>query len=204
MVGLFVAGWYPSEEKAVMNIPLFTLAASLLTMAFPILMLLSGKYTSIVPWLTLISALLIGIALLSTYSQRRVLILHRGIHVGVVYFCLALFFAFMDHYSPYIGLLFCFLLFIVTFRVANKTSAGYGVQFRREWDTNRLLKLESKRLSHWNIVNAKASNGLMAVSRTKQQLAVLYCTFDEEGCWLHLDVFSQQIFNLDGFLIEDA
>ena len=204
MVGLFVAGWHPSEEKAVMNIPLFTLAASLLTMAFSILMLLSGKYTSFVPWLTLISALLIGIALLSTYSQRRVLILHRGVHVGVVYFCFALFFAFMDHYSPYLGLLFCFLLFIVTFRVANKTSAGYGVQFRREWDTNRLLKLESKRLSHWNIVNAKASNGLMAVSRTKQQLAVLYCTFDEEGCWLHLDVFSQQIFNLDGFLIEDA
>ena len=32
----------------------------------------------------------------------------------------------------------------------------------------------------------------------------LYCTFDEGGCWLHLDVFSQQIFNLDGFLIEDA
>ena len=81
---------------------------------------------------------------------------------------------------------------------------GYGVQFRREWDAQRLLKLHSKRLGHWNIVNAKASNGLMAVSRTKQQLAVLYCTFDDEGCWLHLDVFSEQIFDLDGFLIEDA
>ena len=204
MVGLFVEGWYPSEEKAVMNIPLFTLAASLLTMAFPILMLLSGKYTSFVPWLTLLSAVLIGVALLSTFSQRRVLILHRGVHVGVVYFALAILFAFMDRYSPYIGLLFCVLLFIVTFRVANKTSAGYGVQFRREWDAKRLLKLQSKRLGHWNIVNAKASNGLMAVSRTKQQLAVLYCTFDDEGCWLHLDVFSEQIFDLDGFLIEDA
>lgn len=204
MVGLFVADWYPSEEKAVMNIPLFTLAGSLLTMAFPLLMLLSGKYTSFVPWLTLISAVLIGLALLSTFSQRRVLILHRGVHVGVVYFGLAIIFAFMEQYSPYIGLLFCVLLFIVTFRVANKTSAGHGVQFRREWDASRLLKLNPKRLGHWNIVNAKASNGIMAVSRTRHQLAVVYCTFDEEGCWLHLDVFSQQIFNLEGFLIEDA
>ena len=100
MVGLFVADWYPSEEKAVMNIPLFTLAASLLTMAFPVLMLLSGKYTAFVPWLTLISAVFIGVALLSTYSQRRVLILHRGVHVGVVYFALAILFAFMEQYSP--------------------------------------------------------------------------------------------------------
>ena len=33
MVGLFVEGWYPSEEKAIMNIPLFTMAGSLLTLS---------------------------------------------------------------------------------------------------------------------------------------------------------------------------
>ena len=41
MIGLFVGGWYPSEEKAIMITPLFTMAGSLLTMAFPILMLIS-------------------------------------------------------------------------------------------------------------------------------------------------------------------
>ena len=84
MVGLFVEGWYPSEEKAVMVIPLFTMAASLLTMAFPVLMLISGRYTSFVPWFILISDILLGLALLSTFSQRRVLILHRGVHLSVI------------------------------------------------------------------------------------------------------------------------
>ena len=43
----------------------------------------------------------------------------------------------------------------------------------------------------------------MALSRTKHQLAVLFCTFDEDGCWLHLDVFSEDIFNLEQFLFEE-
>ena len=71
MVGLFVGGWYPSEEKAIMITPLFTMAGSLLTMAFPILMLLSGKHTTFVPWLILVSNLLLGLALFSTFSQRQ-------------------------------------------------------------------------------------------------------------------------------------
>ena len=62
MVGLFVDGWYPSEKKAVMTTPLFTMAGSLLTMAFPVLMLVSGKYTSLVPWFILISDALLGLA----------------------------------------------------------------------------------------------------------------------------------------------
>ena len=178
MVGLFFDGWYPSEEKAVMIIPLFTMAASLLTMAFPILMLISGRYTSFVPWLILISDILLGLALLSTFSQRRVLILHRGaLSAG---------------------------LFVTTFRVASKTSAGYGVQFRKEWVASKYLKLDAKRLGHWKIINAKPTNGLMAISRTSRQLAVMYCRFEDDGCWLHLDVFSQDIFNLEHFLFEEA
>ena len=203
MVGLFVEGWYPSEKKAVMVIPLFTLAGSLLTMSFPILMLISGKYLSFVPWLICISAALIGIGLLTTFSQRRVLILHRGVHLSVVFLFLSILLSFMDTVSLWFGLLFCIALFITTFRVANKTSAGFGVQFRREWSSSKYLKLHPGRLGHWSILNSKPTSGLMAISRTKKHLAVLYCQFDDEGCWLHLDVFSSDIFDLERFLLED-
>ena len=203
MVGLFVDGWYPSEEKAVMNTPLFTMAASLLTMAFPVLMLISGKYMSFVPWLILISNLLIGLALLTTFSQRRVLILHRGVHLSVLLFLGSIGFLFFDHIFHWLSLAICAGLFAITFAIANKTSAGYGVQFRREWDASRYLRLDQHRLGHWKILNAKPTNGLMALSRTKHQLAVLFCTFDEAGCWLHLDVFSEDIFNLEQFLFEE-
>jgi len=203
MVGLLIEGWYPSEEKAVMNTPLFTLAGSLLTMAFPALMLLSGKHTKFVPWLLLITALLIGTALLSTFFQRRVLILHRSVHLGVVLFFLVLVTAFMESISSWIGIFLCVCFFFTTFHLANKTSAGYGVQFRRQWDSSKYLKLSPSRYTHWKIVNAKPNNGIMAVSRTKQQLAVMYCEYDEDGCWLHLDVFSGTLFNLAGFLFEE-
>ena len=203
MVGLFVGGWYPSEEKAIMITPLFTMAGSLLTMAFPILMLLSGKHTAFVPWLILVSNLLLGLALFSTFSQRRVLVLHRGVHLSVVLFVASVVCVFVDQISHWIALGFCFGLFFTTYRVAEKTSAGFGVQFRREWDARTYLQLNPSRLDHWKVMNAKPSNGLMAISRTKQQLAVMYCEFGDDGCWLHLDVFSEQIFDLEQFLVEE-
>ena len=203
MVGLFVGGWYPSEEKAIMITPLFTMAGSLLTMAFPILMLISGKHTSFVPWLILISNVLLGLALYSTFSQRRVLVLHRGVHLSVVFFIASVVSVFLDQISQWVALGFCLGLFFTTYRVAEKTSAGYGVQFRREWETKTYLKLNPNRLNQWKIVNAKPTNGIMALSRTKQQLAVMYCQFDGKECWLHLDVFSDQIFNLEQFLFEE-
>ena len=193
MVGLFVEGWYPSEEKAVMIIPLFTMAASLLTMAFPVLMLISGRYTSFVPWFILISDILLGLALLSTFSQRRVLILHRGVHLSAILLLTSITFAFLEATSLWFALALSIGLFVTTFRVASKTSAGYGVQFRKEWVASKYLKL-----------NAKPTNGLMAISRTNRQLAVMYCRFDEDECWLHLDVFSEDIFNLEHFLFEEA
>ena len=203
MVGLFVEGWYPSEEKAVMIIPLFTMAASLLTMAFPVLMLISGRYTAFVPWLILISDILLGLALLSTFSQRRVLILHRGVHLSAILLLASVASIFVQGASLWFALALSAGLFVTTFRVASKTSAGYGVQFRKEWVASKYLKLNTKRLSHWKIVNAKPTNGLMAISRTNRQLAVLYCRFEDDGCWLHLDVFSQDIFNLQHFLSEE-
>lgn len=204
MVGLFVEGWYPSEEKAVMIIPLFTMAASLLTMAFPVLMLISGRYTSFVPWFILISDILLGLALLSTFSQRRVLILHRGVHLSAILLLTSITFAFLEATSLWFALALSIGLFVTTFRVASKTSAGYGVQFRKEWVASKYLKLNAKRMGHWKIVNAKPTNGLMAISRTNRQLAVMYCRFDEDECWLHLDVFSEDIFNLEHFLFEEA
>ena len=204
MVGLFVDGWYPSEEKAVMIIPLFTMAASLLTMAFPILMLISGRYISFVPWLILISDILLGLALLSTFSQRRVLILHRGVHLSAILLLASVTFVFVQSASLWFALALSAGLFVTTFRVASKTSAGYGVQFRKEWVASKYLKLDAKRLGHWKIINAKPTNGLMAISRTSRQLAVMYCRFEDDGCWLHLDVFSQDIFNLEHFLFEEA
>ena len=203
MVGLFVEGWYPSEEKAVMIIPLFTMAASLLTMAFPILMLISGSYISFVPWLILISDILLGLALLSTFSQRRVLILHRGVHLSAILLLASVASIFVQAASLWFALALSGGLFVTTFRVASKTSAGYGVQFRKEWVASKYLKLNTKRLSHWKIINAKPTNGLMAISRTNRQLAVMYCRFEDDGCWLHLDVFSQDIFNLQHFLSEE-
>ena len=203
MVGLLIEGWYPSEEKAVMNTPLFTLAGSLLAMAFPALMLLSGKHTKFVPWLLLTTALLIGTALLSTFFQRRVLILHRSVHFGVLLFFLVPMTAFIESISSWIAIFLCVCFFFSTFHLANKTSAGYGVQFRRQWDSSEYLKLSPSRYTHWKIVNAKPNNGIMAVSRTKQQLAVMYCEYDQDGCWLHLDVFSGTMFNLAGFLFEE-
>ena len=204
MVGLFVDGWYPSEEKAVMIIPLFTMAASLLTMAFPILMLISGRYISFVPWLILISDILLGLALLFTFSQRRVLILHRGVHLSAILLLASVAFVFVQAASLWFALALSAGLFVTTFRVASKTSAGYGVQFRKEWVASKYLKLNGKRLGHWKIINAKPTNGLMAISRTSRQLAVMYCRFDDDECWLHLDVFSQDIFNLEHFLSEEA
>lgn len=203
MVGLFVDGWYPSEERAVMILPLFTMAGSLLTMAFPILMLVSGKYIFLVQWFILVTNALLGLALFSTFSQRRVLVLHRGVHLSVLLLLLSLCSAFLIEVSLWIPLGLCACLFVATYRVANQTSAGRGVQFRREWNPSRYLKLNPSRLGHWNILNAKPNNGLMAISRTKQQLALMYCAFDEEGCWLHLDVFSEKIFDLERFLFEE-
>ena len=203
MVGLFVDGWYPSEEKAVMIIPLFTMAASLLSMAFPLLMLVSGKYTTFVPWLILVSNIFLGVALLSTFSQRRVLILYRGVHLSVILLLASVLSVFSDQFSQWLALVLCASLFVTTYRTASKTSAGYGVQFRREWDATSYLHLNPNRRHEWKILNTKPSNGIMALSRTKHQLAVVYCQFDEEGCWLHLDVFSGQIFNLEQFLLEE-
>ena len=114
MVGLFVGGWYPSEEKAIMITPLFAMAASLLTMAFPILMLLSGKYTAFVPWLILVSNLLLGLALFSTFSQRRVLVLHRGVHLSAVLFLASIVSVFADQTSQWVALGFCFSFFFTT------------------------------------------------------------------------------------------
>ena len=31
----------------------------------------------------------------------------------------------------------------------------------------------------------------------------MYCEFQDDGCWLHLDVFSEQIFDLEQFLVEE-
>ena len=127
--------------------PLFTMAGSLLTMAFPILMLLSGKHTAFVPWLILVSNLLLGLALFSTFSQRRVLVLHRGVHLSVVLFVASVVCVFVDQISHWIALGFCFGLFFTTYRVAEKTSAGFGVQFRREWDSKTYLQLNPSRLN---------------------------------------------------------
>ena len=110
---------------------------------------------------------------------------------------------FSDQFPQWVALILCAGLFVTTYGTASKTSAGYGVQFRREWDATSYLNLNPKRRHEWKILNAKPSNGIMALSRTKHQLAVVYCQFDDEGCWLHLDVFSGQIFDLEQFLLEE-
>ena len=104
MVGLFVDGWFPSEERPVMMIPLFTMAWSLFTLVCPILLLLSGKYTQLVPWFIMASILLLGFALFSTMSQRRVLILHRGVHFSGVLLATVLILTFSDSVSLWVPL----------------------------------------------------------------------------------------------------
>ena len=203
MVGLFVDGWFPSEERPVMIIPLFTMAWSLFTLVCPILLLISGKYTHIVPWFLLASILLLGFALSSTMSHRRVLILHRGVHLVGLLIMAGLILTFIDSISSWVPLGIVWIQFILTYHIANRTSAGFGVQFRHEWNPKTILVISPVQRNQWHILNARPSNGLMGILRKKGTIGALYCTFEEDGCWLHLDVFCKDHFDLNGILIEE-
>ena len=203
MVGLFVDGWFPSEERPVMIIPLFTMAWSLFTLVCPILLIISGKYTEVVPWFILASILLLGFALFSTMSQRRVLILHRGVHASGLLMSTALILAFIESISAWVPLGIGWIQFGITYRVANRTSAGFGVQFRHQWNPKTLLELSANHKNQWHLLNTRPSNGLMAILRKSGVIGAMYCTFEEDDCWLHLDVFSNEFFDLNGILIEE-
>lgn len=203
MVGLFVDGWFPSEERPVMIIPLFTMAWSLFTLVCPILLILSGKYTEVVPWFILASILLLGFALFSTMSQRRVLILHRGVHASGLLMSAALILAFIESVSAWVPLGIGWIQFGITYRIANRTSAGFGVQFRHQWNPKTLLELSANHKNQWHLLNTRPSNGLMAILRKNGVIGAMYCTFEENDCWLHLDVFSKEFFDLNGILIEE-
>ena len=140
MVGLFVDGWFPSEERPVMIIPLFTMAWSLFTLVCPILLLISGKYTQLVPWFIMASILLLGFALFSTMSQRRVLILHRGVHLSGVLLATVLILTFIDSVSSWVPLGLSWMQFTLTYHVANRTAAGLGFSSV----TNGIQKLFSR------------------------------------------------------------
>ena len=163
MVGLFVDGWFPSEERPVMIIPLFTMAWSLFTLVCPILLIISGKYTEVVPWFILASILLLGFALFSTMSQRRVLILHRGVHASGLLMSAALILAFIESVSAWVPLGIGWIQFGITYRIANRTSAGFGVQFRHQWNPKTLLELSANHKNQWHLLNTRPSNGLMAI-----------------------------------------
>ena len=186
-----------------MMIPLFTMAWSLFTLVCPILLLISGKYTHLVSWFLLASILLLGFALFSTMSHRRVLILHRGVHLIGLLLITGLILTFIDSVSSWIPLGIVWIQFSLTYHIANRTSAGFGVQFRHEWNPKTLLEISPVQRNQWHILNARASNGLMAILRKKGTIGALYCTFEEDGCWLHLDVFSKDFFDLNGILIEE-
>jgi hypothetical protein len=203
MVGLFVDGWFPSEERPVMIIPLFTMAWSLFTLVCPILLLLSGKYTQLVPWFIMASILLLGFALFSTMSQRRVLILHRGVHFSGVLLATVLILTFIDSVSLWVPLGLSWMQFTLTYHVANRTAAGFGVQFRHKWNAKTLLEITPIQKNQWHLLNTRASNGLMGILRKKGTIGALYCTFEEDGCWLHLDVFSKEFFDLNGLIFEE-
>jgi hypothetical protein len=203
MVGLFVDGWFPSEERPVMIIPLFTMAWSLFTLVCPILLIISGKYTEVVPWFILASILLLGFALFSTMSQRRVLILHRGVHASGLLMSAALILAFIESVSAWVPLGIGWIQFGIMYRIANRTSAGFGVQFRHQWNPKTLLELSANHKNQWHLLNTRPSNGLMAILRKNGVIGAMYCTFEENDCWLHLDVFSNEFFDLNGILIEE-
>ena len=203
IVGLFVDGWFPSEERPVMIIPLFTMAWSLFTLVCPILLIISGKYTEVVPWFILASILLLGFALFSTMSQRRVLILHRGVHASGLLMSAALILAFIESVSAWVPLGIGWIQFGITYRIANRTSAGFGVQFRHQWNPKTLLELSANHKNQWHLLNTRPSNGLMAILRKNGVIGAMYCTFEENDCWLHLDVFSNEFFDLNGILIEE-
>ncbi|GEM_PF-686474 len=203
MVGLFVDGWFPSEERPVMMTPLFTMAWSMFTLVCPILLLISGKYTYLVPWFLLASILLLGFALFSTMSHRRVLILHRGVHLIGLLIITGLILTLIDSVSSWIPLGIVWIQFSLTYHIANLTSAGFGVQFRHEWNPKTILEISPVQRNQWHILNTRASNGLMAILRKKDTIGALYCTFEEDGCWLHLDVFCKDFFDLNGILIEE-
>lgn len=203
MVGLFVDGWFPSEERPVMIIPLFTMAWSLFTLVCPILLIIAGKYTEKVPWFILASILLLGFALFSTMSKRRVLILHRGVHVSGFLMTAALILAFIESVPALVPLGIGWIQFGITYHIANRTSAGYGVQFRHQWNPKTPLEISPIKKSQWHILNTRASYGLMAVLRKKGVIGAMYCTFEEDDCWLHIDVFSKDFFDLNGILIEE-
>ena len=203
MVGLFVDGWFPSEERPVMIIPLFTMAWSLFTLVCPILLIISGKYTEVVPWFILASILLLGFALFSTMSQRRVLLLHRGVHASGLLMSAALILAFIESVSALVPLGIGWIQFGITYRIANRTSAGFGVQFRHQWNPKTLLELSANHKNQWHLLNTRPSNGLMAILRKNGVIGAMYCTFEEDDCWLHLDVFSNEFFDLNGILIEE-
>ena len=203
MVGLFVDGWFHSEERPVMIIPHFTMARSLFTLVCPILLIISGKYTEVVPWFILASILLLGFALFSTMSQRRVLILHRGVHASGLLMSAALILAFIESVSAWVPLGIGWIQFGITYRIANRTSAGFGVQFRHQWNPKTLLELSANHKNQWHLLNTRPSNGLMAILRKNGVIGAMYCTFEENDCWLHLDVFSNEFFDLNGILIEE-
>jgi len=203
MVGLFVDGWFPSEERPVMIIPLFTMAWSLFTLVCPILLIISGKYTEVVPWFILASILLLGFALFSTMSQRRVLILHRGVHASGLLMSTALILAFIESISAWVPLGIGWIQFGITYRIANRTSAGFGVQFRHQWNPKTLLEFSANHKNQWHLLNTRPSNGLMAILRKSGVIGAMYCTFEEDDCWLHLDIFSNEFFDLNGILIEE-
>ena len=203
MVGLFVDGWFPSEERPVMIIPLFTMAWSLFTLVCLILLIIAGKYTEVVPWFILASILLLGFALFSTMSQRRVLILHRGVHLSGLLMSSVLILAFIESVSAWVPLGIGWIQFGITYHIANRTSAGFGVQFRHQWNPKNPLEISPIKKSQWHILNTRASNGLMAILRKKGMIGAMYCTFEEDDCWLHIDVFSKDFFDLNGILIEE-
>ena len=203
MVGLFVDGWFPSEERPVMIIPLFTMAWSLFTLVCPVLLILSGKYTGLVSWFILASILLLGFALFSTMSQRRVLILHRGVHFSGLLMILTVVLAFINSVPTWVLLGVGWVQFGLTYHIANRTSAGFGVQFRHKWNQKTLLEISPIQKNQWHILNTRPTNGLMAILRKNGAIGAMYCTFEEDGCWLHIDVFSKEFFDLKGILVEE-
>lgn len=203
MVGLFVDGWFPSEERPVMIIPLFTMAWSLFTLVSPALLILSGKYTDLVPWFILASILLLGFAMFSTMSQRRVLILHRGVHLSGLLMALILTLAFIASVPAWVPLGVSWIQFGLTYHIANRTSAGFGVQFRHEWNPKTLLEISPIQKNQWHILNTRPTNRVMAILRKKGAIGLMYCTFEEDSCWLHIDVFCKEFFDLKGILAEE-
>ena len=120
-----------------------------------------------------------------------------------VFFVASVVSIFVDPISQWIALGFCFGPVLHNLSSGRENLRRLRRSISQGVDTQNLPQLNQSRLNHWKVLNAKPTNGIMALSRTKQQLAVMYCEFGGDECWLHLDVFSDQIFDLEQFLIEE-